>query len=189
MAFVLFAMSGVYFGCNTDGGPADCLECGVLERTDITISGNFEQHFFETSLESDASNDLITYNYYGDAAHKIDFKIKLGDQNDLIVSIYDEESPRPWEQVNKPFHMYPTQVLDDKLSYVTFEFLNPEGGVAYASNDDNINLPGITLGVFFVTQFDGVEIQCRIRDLNLLNTSNPDESILVNGTFVGAVTF
>ena len=184
----LFAMPGVYQSCTSDP-VTECRECFIEERIDIAVTGNVEEYYFESSLESDNSVDLVSYNYYGEQANKIDFKVNIGSGNVLIISIYDEENTRPWEQVGKPWNMYPSQDLDDRLSYVTIEFLNTEGGVAYSSNGENIDLPGIILGVFFITAYDGVEIQCRIRDMNLLNTSYPDQNIVVNGTFVGAVTF
>ena len=131
----LLALGGLYTMCSTESALEDCPECLVLERTDIEISGDVTADHFQASSQNDDAVDLITYNFLGDQTPQIDFLVRLANGEQLVITVVDKETLNPWEQVGKPYNIYPNGDLDDKLSYTTIEYLNKENGVAYATND------------------------------------------------------
>jgi hypothetical protein len=140
-------------------------------------------------MQSDPSADLITYNFYGNPSEHFDFIMNLENGNKLVIKVYDAERMNPWEQVNQPYNIYPQSELEDKLSYTNVELRTSANEPIYATNLNNTAPQGTYLDVFKVVDFDGATIQCRLRDMTLYSGSNPDKTITINGTFVGAVTF
>lgn len=191
LTMLLFAgLIFIFTSCNTLDDVDNIAISNVLERTDMTISGNVHYDDFNQSLQSDMSKDLITYNYFGDPSEKFDFKIHLANGNVLMIKIIDEEGINPWEQVGKPYNIYPSSELGDKLSYVQVYLFSSGDEVLY-SDILNTDTPlGTSLDVFQIISSNDNGILCRMRDIKLYNGStDADNSIIVNGTFVGALTF
>lgn len=70
--------------------------------------------------------------------------------------------------------------------------LNRGGEVPiYTSNAGAAFPQGTALNVFHIEDFNpaGSEIYCRVVDLPLVSTSDLQETVLLNGTFRGSVTF
>jgi hypothetical protein len=144
---------------------------------------------FNQSIEADNSTDLVTYNYYGSPSENFDFVINLENGYELTIKIFDAANRNPWLQVGQPYNIYPGEDLEDKLQYANVELRMGDDQPAYATNLGNSIPRGIHLDVFKVIKNNGTEIQCRIRDMKLYKNIDPTQSITVNGTFVGAITF
>lgn len=182
---LLFA--GMAASCNTDG-PVDPMK-QIEERTDIVITGDLSLSEFNISHGNDKDNDLVRFNYYGETAPQIDFVIQLPSGYTLALQVIDAENGHPWMQVDHPYTVYPQEVLEDKLRYVIAEVRTGDDQPAYATNLDE-NIPsGISIDAFRITDNDGIRIQARIRDLKLFKNVDPDKTIVINGTFIGALDF
>ena len=186
LTLTLFAFTS----CNTiDEATTTCATCNIIERTDMIITGDIDHSEFNQSEQSDASTDLITYNFYGNPSEYFDFIIHLSNGNKLIIKAYDAERMNPWQQVGQPYNIYPLADQEDKLSYVNVELRTSANEPIYATNLDLSTPPAISLDVFKLLQNDGETIQARLRDMTLYSVTNPNNTISINGTFVGAVTF
>ena len=84
---------------------------------------------------------------------------------------------------------YPSQDLEDKWKYVSAVYITGAETPSYSTNLGVNYPPGVTLDVFRITAYDGIEMQCRIRDMTLFKNVDPSKSIELDGTFTGAVTF
>jgi len=192
ITFLLLTVLALSFAsCSTVEVPesAACPSCNVMERTDLAITGEMEIQNFDQSVESDPTLDLIRYNYYGSPSESFDFVINLDNGYELTIKVYDATNHNPWEQVGQPYNIYPGEDLEDKLQYVNVELRMGDDLPAYATNLGSSVPQGIHLDVFKVIRNSGTEIQCRIRDMKLYKNIDPAQTITINGTFIGAVTF
>jgi hypothetical protein len=177
----------VITSCSTDPLPSPALN--VTERIDMIAEGDLQLEEFRQNDELDASDDLITFNYFGNPAENIDFVLHLSNGYRLVLTVYDAERMNPWEQVGQPYNIYPVADEEDKLSFVRAELLTSANEPLFTSNQGPGVPPGIALDVFKIMKFDGNLIQARMRDMTLYNAGNAEKSIRINGTFVGAITF
>lgn len=171
--------------CSSEEEPLKIAE----ERTDISITGDMDLDVFRQSIAGENSVDLIAYNFYGMNADRIDFIIDLDGDHALIIELVDAQHGHPWMQVDLPYHIYPGQDLEDKLYYTRIKFRDSEGQISYSTNGD-ANIPqSAILDAFRIIRYDGGQIHCRMRDMQLHKTSFPEKVIQVNGTFVGVIDF
>jgi len=166
-----------------------CPEKSVLERTDLTISGDITKNDFQQVPENVPSPDLITYGFYESPAARFDIVIHMETGELLNIRMYNDYDLDPWNKVDVDYAIYPTQDLEDKWKYVTANYLIGNESPSYSSNIGNQIPAGISIDVFRITYYDGIEIRGRIREMTLYKNTNPSKSIEINGTFVGAVTF
>lgn len=171
----------------TDNGT--CPQQSVTEKVDYNISGEFNYSDDLESLESDKSLDLVTYKTYDEEVGIITFNLNLANGHMLKLHIFSATSLTPWEQVDVPYNIYPTQDLEDKTEFLIAEYYVGTEIPAYVSNLGVNYPPGAILEAFKITYFDGLEIHCRMQELQLFKILDLTKTIEINGTFVGAVTF
>ncbi|MCP4122701.1 MAG: hypothetical protein GY751_13185 [Bacteroidetes bacterium] len=192
ITFLLLTVLALSFAsCSTVEVPpsAACPSCKVMERTDLSFTGDMDLQNFDQSIESDKLHDLIKYNFYGSPSDHFDFVINLKNGYELTIKVYDANNNNPWEQVGQPYNIYPGQDLEDKLQYVNVELRMGDDHPAYATNLGNSVPQGIHLDVFKVIRNNGTEIQCRIRDMKLYKNIDPAQTVTINGTFIGAIPY
>ena len=191
LTLALFILLSILTSCSNDESDPliNCPECVVIERTDIEISGEMAIHDFEQSIQEDAALDLVTYNYHGDPSVDFDYLVALSNGYELIIRVHDAANTNPWEQVNQPYNIYPQSELENKLMYTTIELRTSANEPLYSSNLNGTSPPATYLDVFRVVKFDGLTLQARIRDVVLYKYNNANKEVIINGTFIGAVTF
>ncbi|MEZ5023833.1 MAG: hypothetical protein R2728_11345 [Chitinophagales bacterium] len=57
--------------CSTDEIAPTTDASKVMERIDIKIVGEDTEYFYNESLQAEASNDLVAYNFYGNQSEKL----------------------------------------------------------------------------------------------------------------------
>lgn len=186
---VLFWVIIIFTSCNTLEEKINDAIPNIVERTDITISGNLNYEDFNQSVESDLTSDLVTYNYYGDSSENFDFIIHLANGYQLLIEMVDGERMNPWEQVGQPYNIYPPTVLEDKLTFVHAYLFSSIGELLYSDSPDSFTPKGTTLDVFKITSSNHNSIRCRMRNMTMYYGAGSKNSITINGTFVGALIF
>lgn len=68
----------------------------VSERIDMVMEGSTVEQFFNQSDESDASQDLVRYNYYGNPSNKFDIKLQLDADRTLVFKLVNDAAVNPW---------------------------------------------------------------------------------------------
>lgn len=167
-------------------GP-DCDDFANVERTDIAVTGDLEIESFVINDDRSGVTDLVDYTFYGFDAEQFDFIVQLNGNYQLTISMYDAQRLNPWLQVDLPYNIYPGQDLEDKLYYTNILLHDDQGNCLYSTNSDDNIPPGIFIDVFKIIQSQDGFAQCRIRDMVLYRTDNPDRTISINGTFIGKV--
>ncbi|MCP4122702.1 MAG: hypothetical protein GY751_13190 [Bacteroidetes bacterium] len=177
--------------CNEDGPAekASCAVCNISEQTNIQISGDLTIVDFTESLQNDASNDLISYDFYGDPSTNFNFIIQLQSGWKLTIELFDDNSGNPWIQVGQGFNAYPGKDLKVYDRYTRISLTKGSESLGYSTNPGSGIAPTTLFGVFKVTMLTENEIQGRLRDLVLYKVGSPAATLNIDGTFVGAVTY
>jgi len=177
--------------CNDDGPveQVSCAVCNVSEQTNIQISGDLTIVDFTESLQNDASNDLISYDFYGDPSTNFNFIIQLQSGWKLTIELFDDNGGNPWTQVGQGFNAYPGKDLNEFDRYAQISLTKGSESLGYSTNPGSGIAPATHFGVFKVTMLTENEIQGRLRDLMLYKVGSPSATLNINGTFVGAVTY
>lgn len=165
----------------------------IVERIDMTIdpvNSSDKEYIFLQSL--DGQEDLVDYNYFGDGANSIEFKINLGQDRILIIKMLNREQANPWMYEGESYNIYATQNHEDKTRYITAELMLGNQEPTFLTNNGN-SFPGIAhLDVFRILSVDLAkkEIHCRLIDLPMVDVrDNDEETILISGTFRGSLSF
>ncbi|MEZ5004645.1 MAG: hypothetical protein R2730_16570 [Chitinophagales bacterium] len=163
----------------------------VMERIDIKIVSQKTEFFNKESIQSDGSMDLVDFSIY-DEQGKIDYVINIDESKTLTIRVTNRLNPYPWEVV-ETYGTFAPQDQDDKYKYVIVELMdnNNSEHALYVSNVAE-NLPqGGFLDVFRIEKNhpNGVETLCRINNIVLYQIDNPTNSITIDGTFRGALSF
>ncbi|MEZ5008529.1 MAG: hypothetical protein R2728_11330 [Chitinophagales bacterium] len=164
----------------------------VVERIDIKITNALEEYYYLDNIQENTNQDLVRYNFYGTPSDKIDYIIQLDNDKTLIIKLHNRINMNPW-QYAESYGTFALQDLDDKFKYVTIEMNNgasSESSSFTSSIDENIPQGGF-LDVFRIEKYDTekMEMLCRINNAVLYQKSNPENSISINGTFRGSLTF
>lgn len=178
--------------CTTDETAPMINVSKVMERVDIKIVGSTTEYFYNESLQEESANDLIDYKFYGNGSNKIDFIIKIDADRTITIKINNKLYPNPWE-INDSYGTFAPQDQDDKFKYVTIELTdskNSETKTFVSNVGENIPQGGF-LDVFRIEKFSTSDLEtlCRINNLVLYQVENPTNSIVIDGTFRGALTF
>ncbi len=187
---IICALITTFFAsCSTDIEEINSAN-DVTERVDLKITGDQDQYIYEQSMESDASIDLVSFNFLGNPSNSFGFQVQLEANVVLNVAIYDVIAENPWNQVQSPFGVFAAQDINTKRRYAIFEMINSDGETqVFTSSVTNNNF--LNIDAFTIQEYDNnnKEILCKISDVKLFNTSNSDNYITINGTFRGAITF
>ncbi len=187
---LLIALFAMMIACSDDIDQIIMPE-QVIERIDLKISGHSEMYVYEQSLQNKTENDLVDYNYHGPVSTNFDILIQLEDGYELKVRMYNIETINLTEEVGIPYDLFVTQDLDDKTKYVRMDVKNMVNEEAPLYTNSIVGNHGATLNAFSITSFDypKKEILCRVNQVELRNNVEHEKTILINGTFKGAITF
>ncbi len=182
---------GLFTYCSTDILEEANLADSVTERIDIKITGDQDHFFYTQSIESDASIDLVSYDYYGNPSDVFGFEIRLEANRVLKVTIHNDGVTNPWEEVGMAYAVSTNQNQINKERYAIFEMIDSNGESQSFSSANNDNTSSSIINAFVIQEFNynSKEILCRINNVNLFGIENSNGEIIVNGTFRGAVTF
>ncbi len=186
---IIAIIAGVFASCSTEIEVTDTAS-QVTERVDIKISGDQNQFIYEQSMESDASTDLVNFEFLGNPSNKFGFEVKLEEDVVLKVTIYDVTAENPWTQVESPFGVFAAQENNTKRRYAIFQIMNSIGEMKmFSSSTTSNNFPNID--AFTIQEYDNSkkEMLCRISNVKLFDESDTSNDITINGTFKGAITF
>ncbi|MEZ5003744.1 MAG: hypothetical protein R2730_11995 [Chitinophagales bacterium] len=166
----------------------------VTERIDMVIEGNDREYVYKQSQESDPTEDLITYNYYGLSANNIDFKINLSEDRTLTIQLTNKSLVSPWEHANTSYSIYPAQDEDDKVKFIRAKLeTKSEGNISnYVSNYSNEFPLSPNLNAFTIVEYnlEKSEMLCRLNNITIVpENGNEDEAITITGTFRGSLSF
>ncbi len=165
----------------------------VMERIDMKIVGAETEYFYLSSLQGNTAEDLVDYNFYGQESSKIDFKVNLEQGKTLVVKLFNHEVAQPWEYDGESYGSFAPQDLNSKYKYVTFELLSGKNGevASYVSNIAENFPQGGFLDVFRIEEYNlsKMEMLCRVNNITLYQINNPDNTITIDGTFRGSLTF
>ena len=201
--FIFFFIAGAFASCSTDG-IEDFTALQVIERVDFTIStetltaSNEAEVIFnepdiiisEESSESDASFDIVSYKYLGNPSFHFKFNIQLGRDRLMSVTIFDRYDANPWTHVGVGFDGFAKEDLNGQSRYVKIDVYTQENGAMNTFSTDYISHDEAIINAFTIENHNNYskEITCRINDANLVEQFS-GESIALNGTFTGAITF
>ncbi|MEZ5008532.1 MAG: hypothetical protein R2753_10335 [Chitinophagales bacterium] len=178
--------------CSTDEIAPTTDASKVMERIDIKIVGEDTEYFYNESLQAEASNDLVAYNFYGNQSEKIDFIVKIDEFRTLVVKVSNKLNPNPWEVIDT-YGTFTPQDQDDKYKHATIELIDNQNSEnsKYVSNvGENIPQGGF-LDVFRIEKYSvaNKETLCRLKNIVLYQLEDPNNTIIIDGTFRGALTF
>lgn len=164
----------------------------VVERIDIKITNALDEYYYLDNIQENTNQDLVRYNFYGTPSDRIDYIIQLDNEKTLIIKLHNRINMNPWQYADS-YGTFAPQDLDDKFKYVTMELKNGASSEssAFISNAGQ-NIPqGGLLDVFRIEKYDteNMDMLCRINHAVLYQKSNPENSIKINGTFRGSLTF
>ena len=187
---ILFAVIIIGFAsCSTDGIEEIMSANNVTERVDIKITGDTHQYINEQSQESDATMDLVDFNFYGNTSNKFGFEVRLDNDLVLRITIQDDNMTSPWEQEGV-FDVFAAQELNDKTRFVIMDVIDNSIGEVKTYSSNNISNSHAILNAFSIVEYNNTskEILCRIDNVDLVDNST-DNTITINGTFKGAINF
>lgn len=176
----------------------DCVDCAainpqkVAERVDVKLQGDEVEYFYNQSLQEDVSSDLVRYNFYGNSSSDIDYIIQLGENKILTVKLHNSAISNPWAYKDS-YGTFPAQELGNKFKYVTIELedMTSSESITYVSNIGEEVPRGGLLDVFRIENYDinKSDMLCRINRMKLYQRGFTENSITIDGTFRGSLTF
>ncbi|MEZ5004644.1 MAG: hypothetical protein R2730_16565 [Chitinophagales bacterium] len=183
----LFASS-----CTSDDTVAVKKATDVMERIDMKIVGSETTYVYTESIQSETSNDLVDYNFYGNGSGKIDFVVRIDEHKTLTIKLINRLNMNPWE-ITDTYGSFAPQDQDDKFKYAVIELIdneNTENSKFVSNAGENIPQGGF-LDVFRIEKYSlkDMETLCRLNNIVLYQLDNPANSITIDGTFRGALTY
>jgi hypothetical protein len=159
----------------------------------MVMEANSKTYLYKQSEEADKTEDLVTYNFYGEQSRKIDFNININENETITIKLVNNELPNPWSYKNTSYSIFPQSELVNKSKYITVQMdANNEGGSLYTSNFGNDFPRDVALNVFTIVEYDKAanEMLCRIQNLELVHESGDEsKTVRIDGTFRGSLTF
>ena len=188
---LLFISLTFIVSCSTDSIEAVADASEVLERVDMQIEGDINMDIFQTSLESENQVDLVQYDYLGGFTNSINFEIELEHGYLLKINLVNDHAIDLYRHVGLPYNLYAAQELDDKDMYVIMSVAKSNGFETPDFTSLVVGNHGVSINAFTIVDcnYFTKEMLCRIENVILRNPFNLDNSITLNGTFRGAVTF
>ena len=179
-----------FASCSTDGIEEIISANNVTERVDIKITGETDQYIYEENEQSDASIDLVDFESYGQVSNTFGFQVRLNGDKILNVTVQDDQVSNSWEQNGASYDVFAAQDLNDKSRYVIFELTDNSIGETRVYSSNNINNSTAIINAFSIQEYNNnqKEILTRISHVDLVE-DNTGETITLNGTFRGAITF
>lgn len=183
-----FLLLSVFVISCSDDTPIE--ELNVTEFTNIKVEGDLDFIDIQTSNQNDSGTDLVTYIYSPSNTKTLTFKVKLENGHVISVNIVHENLEKVWETPTN----YPIYVASDTSShwkYCVAQYQTSAEAPSYFTHLGSTLPRGTDIDAFEVESYDATkkEIRCRFRDMVLYKNTDANESLVINGTFVGAVTF
>ena len=165
----------------------------VVERIDIKITNDVDEYYYLDNIQGSDKQDLVRYNFYGTPSDRIDYIVQLDEYKTLIIRLHNRMNMNPWQYAGESYGTFAPQDLDDKFKYVTIELksgVHSESSSFLSNVGENLPQGGI-LDVFRIEKYDteNMEMLCRLNHVVLYEKSDPNNSIQIDGTFRGSLTF
>ena len=189
---ILFAfIAAAFASCSTDGIEPIASANDVIERVDIKITGSTNQYIYDESIQSDANIDLVDFDFSGNPSDNFGFVVQLGPDRILKVMTSDNYNPDHWTLTGQSFDVFAAQDIDDKYRYAIIEVIDRTGSEIKTYTTNRISNDHPVLHTFTIQNYsnDRKEILCRLDNATLVEAANTNNSITLNGTFKGAITF
>ena len=157
-----------------------------MERTDLVFTGDISMQAFLQSPQGEGS-DLIELMGYGVPVSRLDIAMDLGSGYALYLKIFNDISVDLSDLINDQYNIYAPEELEDKQYYMLAELWQEGENPTYYSNlGDNLP-PGTNINALTLQSGDDLQVHGRLRDVVLYNNTDPERSLLLNGTFVSAL--
>ena len=161
----------------------------VLERIDMIIDANDDEHIFAQSTQAETHTDLVDFARLSHA-DKVEFILNIDESRTLTFSVTDQLNAEVWTRIGEGYTLYNAQDMDDKQSWVTAAMKTNGGEILSASHIGNEYPRGTYINAFRIVEFNPAnnEILCRIEGFPMVKLNNY-EDMTINGTFRGTISF
>ncbi|MEZ5008533.1 MAG: hypothetical protein R2728_11350 [Chitinophagales bacterium] len=165
-------------------------EIKVTEFTNLKVEGDLDFIDIQTSEQSDASKDLVYYNYQASYTKTLTFNINLENGHIFSIKILHENLDKVWETPTN-YPIYPASDTSSHWKYCVAQYQISAESPSYFTHLGSTFPKGTDIDAFEIESYDDQNkiIRCRVRDMVLYKNTNASESLTINGTFVGAAVF
>jgi len=181
LAVVLFSVSL----CTT----SDPVEAFIMERTDLVFEGDVNMQAFLQSPQSEDGNDLIQLAKYGVPANRLDIAMDLGSGYTFHLMVINETASGLDDIINEAYNIYQVEEMEDKQQYLLAELRYGSESATYVANLGDHMPPLTNINALKIDCSDAVQVYGRLKDVVLYKNTDPEKSIVLNGTFVTALNF
>ncbi|MCP4122698.1 MAG: hypothetical protein GY751_13170 [Bacteroidetes bacterium] len=165
------------------------VETSIMERIDLVFEGDVNMQAFLQSPQGDNGNDLIQLAEYGVPANRLDIAMDLGSGYTFHLMLINETASGLDELINDAYNIYQAEEMEDKQQYLLAELRYGSESAKYVANLGAHMPPLTNINALEIDCNDAVQLHGRLKDVVLYKNTEPDKSIILNGTFAAALNF